>query len=324
MARYVEILFRYWARFAVILILLPVPVSIATLLYFRTVQATANLWVQDPTYFGTNVSSNSVSGWNQYLTPAQNVNDELTQYLQTTSFLYAVGDKLPTMGVTDLHERNLLINSMTANVHIVSTGSHLLTLTFSCQKAASCTAVLGATVAVFQDRLTQALKSQQQLSTTFLQAQLDAAQKRYATSQAALETYLAAHPGILAAPSGQQTGNTQLDALVTQAQLDRDQVTQLQNQLGQAQFTFAAADRFIQNDIQVVDEPRITKGGILGDGSSMKRAAIVWLAAVGVAAVYLVLVVWMDKTARDTRELAGRLSVPILATVPRLSLQEKF
>src|SRR4029077_15810888 len=248
----------------------------------------------------------------------------LTQYMQTTSFLYAVGDKLPSYGVTDQHERNLLINSMGANVHVVSTGAHLVTLNFSCQKAASCTAVLGATVAVFQDRLTAGLKAQEQMSTTFLQAQLDAPQKRYTTSQAALESYLAAHPGSLAAPAGQQTGNAQLDALVTQAPQDRDQVTPLQNQLGQAQFTFAAADRFIQNDIQVVDAPRITKGGILGDGSSLKRAAIVWLAAVGVAAFYLVLVVWMDKTARDARELAGLLSVPILATVPKLSLREKF
>src|SRR5438309_1406959 len=89
MARYVDILFRHWTRFAVILFLLPTPISIATLVYFRTYQAATDIWVENPTYFGSStnlVGSSGISGWNQYLTPAQNEADELNQYLQTTSF----------------------------------------------------------------------------------------------------------------------------------------------------------------------------------------------------------------------------------------------
>jgi hypothetical protein len=323
MARYIDTLFRYWIRFAVILVLLPVPVSVGTLIYFRTVQASTDIWVGDPTYMGSNVNSNTVSGWNQYLTPAQNETDELDQYLQTKSFLDAVGDQLATLGVNDARERDKLTNSIPKNLHVVPNGSHLLTLNFSCDHAAYCTAVLNATITVFQDRLTEALKSQEDLSTSFLQGQLTTSQKRAADSEAALEAYLNAHPGLAVSLSG-QSGLPELDRLVTQAQQDRDQVIQLQNQLGQAQFTFAAADRFIQNSTKVVDPPRITAGGLLGDGSSLKRAAIVWLAAAGVAAVYLALLVWTDKTARETGELVHRLSVPVLATVPRLSAKESF
>lgn len=326
MSRYIEILFRYWVRFAVILIVLPTPVSIATLIYFRTYQSAADIWVQDPTYFGSStnlVGSNGVAGWNQYLTPAQNESDELTQYLQTTSFLYAVGDQMAADGMTNEKERNKLVFSIPKNLKVTPNGSHLVSLAFSCSKASECTETLTATIAVFQNRLTQALKAQQQLSTSFLQSQLAAAQQRAATSEAALEKYLAEHPGITTLTSG-QTGIPQLDQLLTQAQADRDQVTQLQNQLGQAQFTFAAADQFIKSSTQVVDAPGITAGGLLGDGSSLKRAAIVWLAAIGVAAVYLALLVWMDKTARDARELVGRLSVPVLSTVPLLTAKERF
>jgi hypothetical protein len=43
-----------------------------------------------------------------------------------------------------------------------------------------------------------------------------------------------------------------------------------------------------------------------------------------VAAAYLVLLVWIDQTDRDTKELVSRLSVPVLATVPRLAAKEKF
>jgi capsular polysaccharide biosynthesis protein len=326
LARYVEILFRHWARFAVILFLLPTPVSIATLVYFRTYQAATDIWVESPTYFGsnTNVFAGGVSGWNQYLTPAQNETDQLNQYLQTTSFVYAVGDRMAADGMADAKLRNKLITSIAKTMHVTPNGSHLVTITFSCSKAAECTETLTATIAVFQDRLTEALKAQEQLSTSFLESQVTAAQQRRDTSEAALEKYLAEHPAPALGLSSGQTGIPQLDQLVTRAQQDRDQLTALQSQLGQAQYTFAAADQFVATSTKVVDAPGITAGGFLGDGSSLKRAVVVWLAAVGVAAVYLALLVWMDKTARDVRELVGRLSVPVLATVPMLSAKERF
>ena len=327
MARYVDILFRHWTRFAVILFLLPTPISIATLVYFRTYQAATDIWVENPTYFGSStnlVGSSGISGWNQYLTPAQNEADELNQYLQTTSFLYAVGDRMAADGMSDAKERNKLITSIPKNLKVTPNGSHLVAITFSCSLASECTETLKATIVVFQDRLTEALKAQEQLSTTFLQSQVAAAQQRSNDSEVALQKYISEHPGHPLTLTSGQTGIPQLDQLVTRAQQDRDTVTQLQSQLGQAQYTFAAADQFIRTSTKVIDNPGITAGGFLGDGSSLKRAAVVWLAAVGVAAVYLALLVWMDKTARDVRELAGRLSVPVLATVPLLSAKERF
>jgi hypothetical protein len=34
--------------------------------------------------------------------------------------------------------------------------------------------------------------------------------------------------------------------------------------------------------------------------------------------------VWIDQTARESKELTSRLSVPVLATVPLLTAKEKF
>lgn len=326
MARYIEALFRYWIRFAVILILLPAPVSLATLVYYRTVQATANVWVADPTYLTAGTSSNYVAGWNQYLTPAQNETDQLDQYLQTDSFLKSVDGELANAGFENATERSQLIATIPKNMHVIANGSHLVTITFSCDKAAYCSAVLSSTIVVFQNRLTEALKAEEQLSTTFLKGQVDAADQRAKNSAAALEQYVAEHPGAaaLVAAGGQSTGIPELDRLVTQAVQDRNQDLNLQTQLGQAQYTYAAADQFIQTSTRVVDAPQITKGGLLGDGSSLKKAAVVWLAAFGIAAIYLVLLVWTDKTARDIKELTGRLSVPVLATIPRLASKEMF
>lgn len=326
MARYLENLFRYWKRFAVILVLLPIPISMATLIYFRTYQASTDLWVEQPTYFGSNanvVGSNGVSGWNQYLTPAQNQADELDQYLQTTSFLYAVGDQMGKDGYSDVKERNTLILSIPKTMHVTPNGSHLLTITFSCDRASYCTETLSATIYIFQQRLTSALRDQEQLSESFLQAQVADAQKKADASATALDTYLAHHPGSPITTNA-NTGIPELDKLINQAQNDENQLIALEGQLGQAQYTFAAADKFVQTSTKVVDDPGITAGGFLGDRSSLKRAAVVWLAALGVAAVYLALLVWMDKTARDSRELASHLAVPVLTTVPLLPARERF
>jgi capsular polysaccharide biosynthesis protein len=61
---------------------------------------------------------------------------------------------------------------------------------------------------------------------------------------------------------------------------------------------------------------------LLGDNSSLKRAALFSLACFTVGVAYLLLLVWVDKTARDAKELDSRLQVPVLATVPHYSLLE--
>jgi capsular polysaccharide biosynthesis protein len=322
MARYIEILFRHWVRFALLLVVLPLPVSAATLVYYRTVQATTNIWVESPAYYST--TSSNVPGWNQYLTPAQNETDQLGQYLQTNSFLTAIGDEVASSGIADPKERTKLVSSIPKNMHVTANGSHVVTIKFSCSHASSCTAVLSATIKVFQTNLADALKAQQQLSTAFLQSQLTTAQQSADTSAAALEKYLGDHPGVLAASNGQPAAYPELNRLLSRAQSDHDQVNLLQGQLAQSQFTFAYADNFIKTSTKVVDAPGISSGGLMGDGSSLRRAAIVWLVAVGIAAAYLVILVWIDQTARDSKELINRLSLPVLATVPRLAAKEKF
>src|SRR5436853_49686 len=83
-----------------------------------------------------------------------------------------------------------LIMSIPKSMHVTPSGSHLVTITFSCSKAAECTETLRATIAVFQSRLTEALKAQEQLSTSFLQSQVAAAQQKSNDSEAALQKYL--------------------------------------------------------------------------------------------------------------------------------------
>src|SRR3981081_1734478 len=84
MVKYIEILFRFKFRFAflLLLVLLPAGVGGTPVLLFPSYRATAQLWVDDPAYFG----GATPTGWSQYLTAAQNEQDSLIQLLSTRSF----------------------------------------------------------------------------------------------------------------------------------------------------------------------------------------------------------------------------------------------
>src|ERR1700730_10610934 len=90
MARYIEILFRFKFRFLVLLALLPTAVGAVTIAMFPSYKANAQLWVDHPRYFG----GATPSGWSQYLTPAQNEADSLTQLLSTGAFGRELSNRL--------------------------------------------------------------------------------------------------------------------------------------------------------------------------------------------------------------------------------------
>jgi uncharacterized protein involved in exopolysaccharide biosynthesis len=319
MARYVEMLLRYWVRFVILLIMVPLAVGAGSTLYFRSYTGSASLWVETPSYFGSTVTP---ALWNIYLTPAENQADTLNELLSTDAFLNQIGDKLKSTGVvTDDATLGAILGSVSTHMHVTANGTHLVGLTFSNQRQAICTAVLTVTIQLFQERLIAAQVEQADLSTSFLSGQLTSAKARVDASQAALQKYLADHPG-LKTETTPPAIQSDLDKLVAQLQKDQADVAQLQTSLDQVTFTGAAAQRLVETNTKLIDPPTITKTGLLGDNSSLKRAALFSLACFTLGATYLLLLVWVDKTARDAKELDSRLKVPVLATVPRYNLLE--
>ena len=52
MAKYVEIVFRFKLRFLFLLLILPTAVAAVAVLLFPSYKATAQLWIDEPGYFG--------------------------------------------------------------------------------------------------------------------------------------------------------------------------------------------------------------------------------------------------------------------------------
>jgi len=321
MARYVEVLFRYWVRFTIVLIIAPLALGGASVVVFRTYQATASVWVESPDTFGQSVT---LSGWNTYLTPAQNQADTLQQLITTLSFDNEVGDRLVANGVVGSRDqRNGIVQSIPTGMKVTPGGSHLITITFSDASQTAAVGVIQAAIDLFLERQTALQRQQEDLSTSFLTGQLKTAQAKLATSEAALQQYLLDHPSVRLAAIGQDTGILALDQLTHQVQQDRDNATQLQTQLDQARFLGAAAQQLVETNTKLVDRPHISHAGITGDGSSLKRAAIALLACISAGIAYVLVLVWADKTVRDTREMQRRLRVPVLAAIPILRLEQR-
>ena len=322
LGRYLETMLRYRLRFAVLLLVAPLTLGSSMALLFRTYQATADLWIDAPTYLGQTVAP---ADWSPRLDPAENATATVTQLLTTHSFASQVGDKLRAAGVlsgTDATGR--VVSGLATEVHVLPRGSHLVALSYSNARSDLAVAVVRTTIALYLEREAAAQQAQQEVSTTFLSTKVTAAESASAGSQQTLNTYIASHPGLRAPAAGTSSGVAELDRLAQQLTQNQSEVAQLRTELAQARFLGEAASRIVQTNTKVVDEPRIASSGLLGDGRSLFAAALlVVVCAVG-SALYLAILVWADKTARDPKELAKRLGVPVLTTIPLIGMQERF
>jgi len=315
MAKYVELLFRFRIRFAALLILLPLAIGAATVFFFPTYKATADLWVDNPNYFGTSFIP---IGWNQYLTPAQNQSDTLNQLLSTDAFASGLGDRLASSGgITDQVELRQTVGTVSTRLKVTATGSHLLTLAVTCDRAPVCTQVLVATIDLFREQQSKLQQAQADVGISFLSGQLKEARAALKSSEDALQRYLAEHPGVKTDPASAAT-NPELTGLMTDVSQKRATAADIQGNLDTVQRLSSTSARLLEIGPRVIDAPHISKGGLIGDGSSLKRAGLGALVCFAIGLAYLFVMSWMDKTTRDLKELERRLKVPVVATIPVL------
>lgn len=315
MSRYVEIFFRRWLTFVVLLFILPPAVAAASVVLFPWHQATSQLWVDNPSYFG---SIPSASGWNQYLTPSQNEYDSLSQMLSTDAFMTQIGNDLLSSGtVSSPAERDAAIQSMQGTFAVTTNGSHLVVLSVSCRKTAVCLRALATTIRIHQDWLKQSEQTQAKVAIDFYSGQLEQAKDQLTSAQNALNTYASQHPGLIFDASNPTSAtNPQLANLIQQVQDAQASETSLQNKLDSIELASAAANQIDQTVLRLIDPPHV-QGGNFFPSASRKTALIVGGIALIPGFAYLALLAWIDRTIRSPKEIEARLGLRVV-TVPSL------
>ncbi|TMC13787.1 MAG: hypothetical protein E6J29_05470 [Chloroflexi bacterium] len=315
MFKYVEMLFQHWIRFALLIVVLPAIAGGASLLVFQGKTGSAQVWVDNPSYFGT---VSTASGWNQYLTPAQNTVDSLTQLVATQSYYDKLGARLlADHTVANASERDSVLAEVQTQLKISSNGSHLINLSVECPRASICIDVLTTTIAVHRDWLIETEKNQATVASQFYTGQLQLAQQRLTQAVDALNSYTAAHPTpqLQVRPPDPAQDRLQSDVNVSQAQ-----VNTIQDKMQNIQFSMEAAGEIDQTALRVIDPPRVKSGRFTS--TTKKLALMIGGGAVVPGLLYLFVLGWLDRTARNPRELETRLGVRVVSTIGNL-LSEK-
>jgi hypothetical protein len=311
-------LFGHKIRFvALFLILIAVAGSVAVV--FAGYRATATLMIEDPSAFG---ASFTPVGWSPSETPAQNLADSVGQVVRTSAFAQGLSNRLSGEGaVSSASELRQTLASVAANFKASASGSHLVTLTYTCPRPSLCQTVMSDAIAIYQAQVIGIEQGQAGAANVFWSSQLKDAQANLTKALTALRDYAAAHPGTAVDGS---SSDSQAAQLANDVQLWRAKVVEAQNSLSQAQYLATASARFLQVGTTVADAPHIAGSGFVGDRSSLVPAGIVLLVGLALVVAYVLLMAWSDRTAGDPKTLERRLGVPVVATIPKLVSSRGF
>lgn len=312
MSKYIEILFRHRLRFLTLFVIFPAVAATAVIVLFPHEAASASIWVDTPAYFEVPASA---TGWNEYLTPAQNTVDSLGQLMGTNYFSKALTERLDTSGVFgSADERSSVLSNVYADLKATVSGSHLVVFNYTCPRKAVCVSVLQTTIDVYKDWLSAKQQAQAKVALDFYTGQLSSARTKLQNDETSFANYLAAHPN---EKISETAVNPELDRLYRTVTEDRSNVTFLQSKLTTLQLTDAAVSQIDSTVLNVIDPPRIVSGRL--GALPRKQLAIADLACLVLAVGVLAVMAWSDRTVRDARELQSRLHIPMVATIPDLT-----
>ncbi|HEX9097396.1 MAG TPA: hypothetical protein VF990_15005 [Candidatus Dormibacteraeota bacterium] len=312
MFKYLEVLFRHWVRFALLCLGLPLIAGGAALFAFQGKDGSAQLWVDTPSYIG---NIQTASGWNQYLTPAQNTVDSLNQLILTDSFYQKLGQGLIDSGtVNSWSQSNQVLGEVRGTLTATAAGSHLVTIKVECRMAAVCVQVLTTTIAVHRDWLIQTEKQQADVASKFYTAQLQQAKEHQQATIDTFNAYVASHPtpaNTVPAP------DPQFDRLQSDVRQAQTQVIDLQDKLQAVQFSYDAASEIDQTALRVIDPPATSGGTFTSVTKKLAIAIAAGAALPGIA--YLVFLGWIDRTTRNPKEIEGRVGVRVVTLIRNLN-----
>ncbi len=312
MAKYVEVLFRFRLRLMVIL-LIAIVVGAYLFVSFATYEATATMTVESPSSFGATFVP---IGWSSSLTPAENFSDSISQVVKAPAFSQSLSETLSGSGViSSTAELRQVVNSVGTNLRVNTSGSHDVTLTYTCHRSDLCAQVLNQTIVVFREQLLQSQQAQADATTTFWKGELSDAQASLASAEAARQSYATANPN---ASTDASSSDPQVVQLLDSVRQWKAKVVEAQDNVSLAQYLSTSSARFSQLGMAVVDTPRLASSRTLGDGSSVRLAALSVLAGLMSVGVYAGFLAWIDKTVGDPSLLERRLGVPVVATIPKL------
>jgi uncharacterized protein involved in exopolysaccharide biosynthesis len=321
-----ETLFRHKLLILLPPVLIPLivgPIALLTVpVYYET---WTGVWVERSTYLSYS------DGWNQYMTPAQNQANRLTELLRTRAFLrdVAAQTSLASLLASPVGEQRAQ-TMIERGISVMTSGSHLLVIRFRGESPQLSFQAINAVVETFKERTANDRLNQAGLAISFYESRLQAAEEEYSKTNGALSRYVAGNPRLTALDPERGAGGStaarlglppmaidpQLGGLLRGVEQQQAAVDRARTSLDQARLESAAALEGHELGFQVVDpaRPPTAPSRELRKRLIFPAAAVV--VGLGLSAALLVLLVAADRTVRSPADLPP--SIRVAGVVPRL------
>ena len=332
MSNYLEIIFRSKFRLLALVILLPLAFSGINLYLWRSYSASEVVLVPDPSLYGPSIGN--ALGFDQYSTAGQNFARLFSNLLGTQTFNQALIQNLDSQGLIHSDkDRSALLASLSqvavspGKASSSSTaagagggggganGDHIITVRYVCTDRNLCIAVLTAVLDTLHSTLADLRSRAAADARVMYQDQLKSAEADVARLTAAIQAWIAKQPKTSSRSQTQQVTDPVLTGLQHDLDTARKAVDIANSQLQSVDSVLQGTITMI-SDLTVVDGPKLQAGmyGINGLGSdNLKSDAITFAGCLAAAAIYLMLVAFMDRTVRDLNQIKSRLRLSVIA-----------
>jgi hypothetical protein len=286
-------------------------------------EAWTGVWVDRPQYL-----TFTQSGWNQYLSPAQNQANSLTEQLRTRSFMMDIAKRTqlaPLVGTTRGEDRIMTVFAQ--GLSITPNGEHLLVLHFRADTARLAYELLNATLDGFKENASTSRVNQASLAISFYESQLSDAQDQLNKLQSSARQYVASNPRLSGLNRQSQpdqilpvtTTDSQLADLMSQITFQQKEIERVRGTLEQARFDASAGLEAQDLGFQIIDAAQLPTTATRALRKQLIFPIAGFAAGVVLAGILLVVLVAGDRAVRSEGDLPG--SARVLGVMPHLKLK---
>lgn len=309
MKRYLETFFRYW-----LIALIPL---VALLAY--EVMNVRKLPLQYAAFTNIYVQQSSVTPSNNpFITPAQQEQGTINEWLQSAQFCLSVAKSSPLYAQAlgrAIDPSGMAFSDLSRNVLVLPKGDNVLSIGYTSGDPLLAMQVVSS-VAVTASSRAQELQTQAADQTkSYYQYQLYQAQQQERASSGRLDNYLQQHSLTAADVSGQTASDPTLASLYLQHKQDQDAVTGLQTKI-KALVSQISDPTGVARGLgyTVLDPPSVVR--VSQRKKQMTGLGIGLVVGLLLSLAFIVAMTALDPSIRRPEEVPLMLDLPVLVIVP--------
>lgn len=205
------------------------------------------------------------------------------------------------------------------SIHIIPEGNNLLRVRYVGKEPLVGTRVLEESIALFNAKTLELRTTQAKLAIDFYAHQLQTQEQRAGEATSALQRFLEQHPN---PPSGQQRSaaeEAELESLRRQYTLEQTLYESMLRKLEQVSQTGEAAIAGRDQGFRMVDRPSQPESTGVTKRSIVMMVVLGLILGTGLGLIPVMVLTWLDNTARTREDIEGILSTPLIVQVPILA-----